>query len=140
MPYWTLLADLLDHYRQRASLDPKRSVPTIHVNLVSSVSTLLQQLYKNDNEDKVAFLAAAYRCLQILFSDSFSLSYRPAFEHVTSTVDQILSALSVQITLCKEGEAEELNALHQLSLAAQVLLKKFDSQLVMAANQKKVSH
>lgn len=139
LPYWSLLADLLEHYRQRAILDPKRTVPIIHVNLVSSVSTLLQQLYKNENKDKVNFLAVAYRCLEILFSDSFSLSYRPAFEHVSSAVDQVLSALSLQITLCKENEAEELNALQQISLVAQVLLRKFDLQLVMAANQKKVT-
>lgn len=139
MPYWTLLADLLDHYKEKACLDPKRSVPTIQVNLVSSVSTLLQQLYKNETDNRIEFLAAAHRCLQILFSDSFSLSYRPAFEHVSSAVDQVLSALSSQISLCKEGKTDELSALHQLSLAAQVLLKKFDSQLVMAANQKKVT-
>lgn len=144
LPYWTLLASLLKHYQEKARLDPKRSVPTIHVNLVSTVSTLLQQLYKRDvkgAEDRVEFLALTHQCLQILFSDSFTLSYRPAFEHVYSAVDQVLISLSTQINLCQESDTdprEELNALHQLRLTAQVLLKKFDSQLVMAANQKKV--
>jgi Na+/melibiose symporter-like transporter len=143
LPYWSLLADLLEHYKEKARLDPKRSVPTIHVNLVSSVSILLQHLYKNTNEGtegRIKILTVAHQCLETLFSDSFSLSYRPAFEQVSSAVDQVLLSLSAQIGICKEDEniIEETNALHVLSLTAQVLLKKFDSQLVMAANQKKV--
>lgn len=143
MPYWTLLAELLKHFQEKARLDPKRSVPTIHVNLVASVSTLLQQLYKNDVQEttkRIEFLSLTHQCLEILLSDSFSLSYRPAFEHVSAAVDQILIALGIQTNLCQESEnkAEESNALHELCLTAQVLLKKFDTQLVMAANQKKV--
>lgn len=134
----------MDHYKEKARLDSKRSIPTIHVNLVSSVSTLLHQIYKEpikNLDDRYQFLAAAHRCLQILFSDSFSLSYRPAFEHVSSAVDQVLTCLSAQISLCNENEDTTLEAetLHELSLVAKVLLKKFDSQLVLAANQKKVN-
>ncbi|GAA5808334.1 hypothetical protein MFLAVUS_001724 [Mucor flavus] len=141
LPYWTLLGDLLEHYKEKAGLDSKRSVPTIHVNLVSTVSTLLQQLYKNETStDRIEFLAAAYRCLRILFSDSFSLSYRPAFEHVSNAVDQVLTCLGTQInTFSKDqNNTNEFEVLHQLSLTAKVLLNKFDSQLVLAANQKKI--
>lgn len=136
LPYWTLLVDLLEHYKEKSQLDPNRSPPTIHVNLVSSVSTLLQQLYKSQFDKKKEFLVVARRCLEILFSNDFSLSYRPAYEHVSVAVDQVILSLTTQIDICKEKN--EIDVLNELASIAQVLLKKFDSQLILAANQKKV--
>lgn len=143
LPYWTLLTDLLQHYSEKARLDPKRSVPTVHANIVLSVSTLLQQLDKNyldKPQQRIEFYTVAHNCLEILFSDIFALSYRPAFEHVSTSVDQVLVTMTTQIDLCNKDNAnkQEANALNQLALTAQVLLKKYDSQLVLAANQKKV--
>lgn len=143
LPYWTLLIDLLQHYSEKARLDPKRSVPTVHTNLVLSVSTLLQQLDKNyldRPQQRIEFYTVAHNCLKFLFSDIFALSYRPAFEHVSTSVDQILVTMTTQIDLCNKdnNNEQEENALRQLALTAQVLLKKYDSQLVLAANQKKV--
>ncbi|KAF1805781.1 hypothetical protein FB192DRAFT_1066721 [Mucor lusitanicus] len=144
LSYWTLLTDLLQHYAEKARLDPKRNVPTVHANIVLSVSTLLQQLDKthlDKTQQRIEFYTAVHACLEILFSETFALSYRPAFEHVSTAVDQVLATMTTQIDQCnkKESDAEESNALHQLALTAQVLLKKYDSQLVLAANQKKVT-
>lgn len=138
------MTDLLQHYAEKARLDPKRNVPTVHANIVLSVSTLLQQLdksYLDKPQQRLEFYTAVHTCLEILFSENFSLSYRPAFEHVSTAVDQVLATMTMQIDLCNKDEtdAAESNALHQLALTAQVLLKKYDSQLVLAANQKKVA-
>lgn len=143
LSYWTLFTDLLQHYAEKARLDLKRNVPTVHANMVLSVSTLLQQLDKTHGDtpqQRIAFYTAVHACLEILFSETFALSYRPAFEHVSTAVDQVLVTMTTQIDLCNQNETntEESNALHQLALTAQVLLKKYDSQLVLAANQKKV--
>jgi hypothetical protein len=137
------LIDLLQHYSEKARLDPKRSAPTVHTNLVLSVSTLLQQLDKNyldRPQQRIEFYTVAHNCLKFLFSDIFALSYRPAFEHVSTSVDQILVTMTTQIDLCNKdnNNEQEENALRQLALTGQVLLKKYDSQLVLAANQKKV--
>ncbi|KAL7313294.1 hypothetical protein PS15m_007055 [Mucor circinelloides] len=141
--YWTLLTDLLQHYAEKARLDPKRNVPTVHANIVLSVSTLLQQLDKSHldkPQQRIEFYTVVHTCLEILFSDIFALSYRPAFEHVSTAVDQVLATMTTHIDLCNKNEtnADESNALHQLALIAQVLLTKYDSQLVLAANQKKI--
>ncbi|KAG0748861.1 hypothetical protein G6F57_003035 [Rhizopus arrhizus] len=119
--YWMLLVELLQHYRLRFLQDRKRSTPFISVNLLGSISLLLQDIYSTSSQ-----------CLELLFSDSCSSSYRPAFEHVSAIVDQILIALEIQI-----GQAEE-SALDKLVCTAQLILRKFDTQLVLAANQKKV--
>ncbi|RCI02663.1 hypothetical protein CU098_008721, partial [Rhizopus stolonifer] len=119
LPYWTLLNELLHHYDNKARINPKQSTPIIHVNLISSISTLLQQLYKDKSESRTQFLSIVHQCLDILFSDHFTLSYRPAFEH---------------ITLCLKDlqDKQELEAFHQLVLTAYSLLKRFDSQLVFS--------
>lgn len=133
--------DLLQHYLGETGLDTKRSIPAIHINFCSCISILLQQLYKNNEyclDEKIAFLTISHQCLDILFSDSFTLSYRPAFEHVTNAVDQMLITLSMQVDLCREGNEGEIKALSELCSTAQVLFHKFDSQLILAANQKKV--
>jgi hypothetical protein len=131
-----LLVELLQHYRLRFLQDRKRSTPFISVNLLGSVSLLLQDIYstssKTDAHQKDKFLSLIGQCLELLFSDSCSSSYRPAFEHVSAIVDQILIALEIQI-----GQAEE-SALDKLVCTAQLILRKFDTQLVLAANQKKV--
>lgn len=138
------MTDLLQHYAEKARLDPKRNVPTVHANIVLSVSTLLQQLDKSHldkPQQRIEFYTVVHTCLEILFSDIFALSYRPAFEHVSTAVDQVLATMTTHIDLCNKNEtnADESNALHQLALIAQVLLTKYDSQLVLAANQKKVA-
>ncbi|KAK4518451.1 BHLH domain-containing protein [Mucor velutinosus] len=143
LSYWALLTDLLHYYAEKARLDPKRNVPTVHANIVLSVSTLLQQLDKSHldkPQQRIEFYTAVHTCLEILFSDTFALSYRPAFEHVSTAVDQVLATMTTQIDLCNRNETNtvESNALYQLALTAQVLLKKYDSQLVLAANQKKI--
>jgi hypothetical protein len=89
-------------------------------------------------DEKIEFLRISHQCLDILFSDSFALSHRPAFEHVSTAVDQMLVSLSTQAELCRKGSENEAKALSELCLTAEVLFKKFDSQLVLAANQKKV--
>lgn len=139
LPYWNLLAELLQHYESKSHND--RSIPIIHVNFVASISTLLQLLYKNyadKVQERIEFLSISRKCLDIILSDSFNSSYRPAFEHVSSAVDQVLDSLSLQIDLCSKGN-EELTALQELCAMAQTLFRKFDSQLVLAANQKKVN-
>ncbi|CEP18278.1 hypothetical protein [Parasitella parasitica] len=141
--YWDLLIDLLQHYSERIRLDPKQSVPIVHANLVLSVSTLLQQLIESNNNDpqqRIDFYSRTYNCLEILFSDIFAASYRPAFEHVSAALDQVLTNLSTQIILCNKDsmDEKEAQAFHQLALTAQVLLKKYDTQLVLAVNQKKI--
>ncbi|KAG1230589.1 hypothetical protein G6F35_001860 [Rhizopus arrhizus] len=110
--YWMLLVELLQHYRLRFLQDRKRSTPFISVNLLGSISLLLQDIYSTSSQ-----------CLELLFSDSCSSSYRPAFEHVSAIVDQILIALEIQI-----GQAEE-SALDKLVCTAQLILRKFDTQL-----------
>lgn len=133
LDYWTLLETLLEHYKERYRLDSRRTPPTIQVNLVSSISILLQQLYTLDIENRINYLRAARHCLEILLSDYFTLSFRPAYEHVSAAVDQVLVSLSMQLE-----NSQQLEELNELSLLAQSLLKKFDSQLILAANQKKV--
>jgi hypothetical protein len=115
----------------------------IHINLVLCISNLLQQLYKQDQfinnvEARVEFLETVHRVVYLLFSDEFNLGYRPAFEHVSVAVDQVLSMLLEQIKLAQTNEETEADSLHQLSQIGYLLSKKFDGQLVLAANQKKV--
>lgn len=133
LPYWTLLKALLEHYKEKNRLDSRRTPPTVQVNLVSSISVLLQQLYASDIKNRIEYLRAARHCLEILLSDYFTLSYRPAYEHVSAAVDQVLTSLNIQLE-----ESQQTDDLSELSLLAQSLLMKFDSQLVLAANQKKV--
>lgn len=133
LDYWTLLETLLEHYKEIYRLDSRRTPPTIQVNLVSSISVLLQQLYTLNIENRIEYLRAARHCLEILLSDYFILSYRPAYEHVSAAVDQVLVSLSMQLE-----SSQQTDELIELSLLAQSLMKKFDSQLVLAANQKKV--
>ncbi|CAO3606615.1 unnamed protein product [Mucor hiemalis] len=133
LPYWTLLKALLEHYKEKNRLDSRRTPPTVQVNLVSSISVLLQQLYASDIKNRIEYLRAARHCLEILLSDYFALSYRPAYEHVSAAVDQVLTSLNIQLE-----ESQQTDDLSELSLLAQLLLMKFDSQLVLAANQKKV--
>jgi hypothetical protein len=115
----------------------------IHINLVLCISNLLQQLYKQDQfinnvEARVEFLKTVHRVVDLLFSDEFNLGYRPAFEHVSVAVDQVLSMLLEQIKLAQTNEETEADSLYQLSQIGYLLSKKFDGQLVLAANQKKV--
>ncbi|KAI7907434.1 Urb2/Npa2 family-domain-containing protein [Cokeromyces recurvatus] len=128
LPYWKLLFDLLKHYHDKVKSDLKQSTPTIQVNLLSSISITLQELYRNDKYNKSQFLSIIYGSLEILFDGTFA--YRPAFEHVSSVVEQILFIF----TTCDSNE----ETLHSLALIAQILLKKYDLQLVSAANQKKI--
>ncbi|KAI9477718.1 MAG: hypothetical protein EXX96DRAFT_223600 [Benjaminiella poitrasii] len=144
LPYWNLLHELLQHYHEKGNSSLKPSIPTIHVNFVSSISILLQQLYNDPIKnalERTELLSIAHKCLAILFSSTFTLSYRPAFEHISTAVDQILTVLATQIDLYfsnGNNKEQEVGALQQLALMARILLNKYDSQLVLAANQKKV--
>ena len=124
-------------------MDSNQSAPTIHVNLIASVSTVLQHVYKNcldQPQIRLDLLSSIHRCLKVLLSDRFSVSYRPAFEHVSAGADQLLTSLAVQVDLClaSPNEPLEQKVLYELVPTALLVLKKFDAQLVLAANQKKV--
>ncbi|RCH82071.1 hypothetical protein CU098_008125, partial [Rhizopus stolonifer] len=139
--YWTLLLELLDHYQQRFLKDNRQTTPFIHVNLLASASLLLQEIYSPkssiDVGQKIESLALIGKCLELLFSASFLSSYRPAFEHVSAITDETLNALEIQIKLSQGQTEEQSKTLEKLVFIAQLVLQKFDSQLVLAANQKK---
>lgn len=137
--YWQLLKELLTHYERRARDEQKRP-PIIRVKLVNAFSTFLQLAYaepEKNTPDRIKLLENATACLISLLSDTFQYSYRPPFEQLVTTVEQLLDVLSVQITL-SEKKQEERTALDALADFAKALLKCFDTQIIQAANQRKV--
>ncbi|KAI8967508.1 hypothetical protein BDF20DRAFT_218802 [Mycotypha africana] len=143
LDYWQLFSDLLEHYDSKLKSNEKKAAPVIHSNLMKCISTLLEYLYSKNAgniEDKVSFLAAINRFTALLFSEAFKTSYRPSFEQVSSTVDRLLTCFQLQIDTCLEDESNmvEKEALSNLCLIAITLLRKYDAQIIMAANQRKI--
>ncbi|KAI9263737.1 hypothetical protein BY458DRAFT_438511 [Sporodiniella umbellata] len=122
--------------------DNRRAVPFIQINMLAPVSLLLQEIYSPKSsiasDQKKEFLVLTASCIKLLFSASFSTSYRPAFENVSAVTEEILKSLEIQISILQNRTDESKESLKNLISIAQLIMLKFESQLVLAANQKKV--
>lgn len=138
--YWQLFRELLQHYENYAHDEQKRP-PVIRVKLMSAFSIFLQLAYTNTERHTpvhIDLLKNATACLISLLSDVFQYSYRPPFDQLVSAVEQALDALLLQTTLA-ENNPEAKSALDALSEFAKALLKCFNTQVVQAVNQRKVT-
>lgn len=110
------MTDLLLHYTQQGA------VPFIRVPLLIPVSTILA------TPSTTLLLQDVTPCIQLLLSHpSCRAAYHPSLEQLTSLVEQLLPAL------------QKNNSDANLVNLAQVVLARYDEQLVQAGNQKKVN-
>ncbi|KAI9316049.1 Urb2/Npa2 family-domain-containing protein [Dichotomocladium elegans] len=124
--YWDLLLQLLAHYVRRAD-ERRRSPPTIRVQLINALGALLQSIGDTElKEESNALLDKATGSFELLFSSTFSLSYRPPLEQTTFVVEQLLGLL----------EAHTENS--SLARLAVVLLTRYYLQINQSPNQKKI--
>ncbi|KAI9248036.1 hypothetical protein BDA99DRAFT_252211 [Phascolomyces articulosus] len=131
--YWRLFHQLLAHYHQRAHTTQKPP-PAIRVQLIAVITALLGHLNTtNHDDDAKDILLELYACVDLLLSPTFSLSYRPTFEQMSTTIDQLMDTLMRVINNNKQSTA----MLGPLLKVAHVLLIRYSTQLTQTANQRK---
>ncbi|KAI7849555.1 hypothetical protein BDC45DRAFT_573759 [Circinella umbellata] len=129
--YWRLFRQLLAHYTERAE-NTRKQPPAIRVQLITAITTLLNHLKTITNENMAKnILLELYECVKLLLSPTFGLSYRPTFEQMSTTVDQLMDTLTLFI------DKQYSMIVDSLLPLSSVLLRRYVTQLVQTANQRK---
>lgn len=90
-------------------------------------------------DKRTEILLRVQSCLESLFSEHYALSYRPRIEHTAMAVDKMMDAFLKQAELMEQQQPEERPAFDALVSVANLISKRFDTQLIQAASQKRVS-